>query len=107
MSARYIEIDGHKLPAVWEICHQCSGDGVSSAHLGAYSREEFDQAFDPEEQEAYFRGDYDERCNSCKGFGKTLEIDLDKCTKEQERIAHDHFADLNAAAAERHYCGEY
>lgn len=60
----------------WVICPTCSGDGKHSQHLGSYTQSEFDDAFDPEEQEEYFAGAYDTICQTCRGQGKLREDDL-------------------------------
>ena len=56
----------------WEICPSCCGDGKTSAHLGAFSSERFDDEFSYDEREAYFRGDYDKECGHCNGSGKVM-----------------------------------
>ena len=63
------------MPAHWVICSACSGEGKSSAYLGAYGREEFDEAFSPKEQEDYFAGAYDRPCEHCRGTGKVKVVD--------------------------------
>lgn len=85
-----------KVPAHWEICSACRGEGMSSAYLGAYTREEFDQEFDYEEQERYFAGEYDRPCEVCEGSGKILEIDYDNLSPEQKEAVDDE-ADYQAA----------
>ena len=67
-----------QLPAKWEICTTCEGEGKSSAYLGVIQPEDWD----PEELEDYMRGVYDRRCEDCKGEGKTLEVDLDRMPTE-------------------------
>lgn len=54
----------------WEICDSCEGDGKSSAYLGSFTRDEFDEHFDAEEADDYFAGRYDRRCEDCDGSGK-------------------------------------
>lgn len=78
--------DEIELPTKWGICGTCSGNGKHSQHLGAYSQEEFDEAFDPEEAERYFRGDYDTRCDECDGTGKVQVVD-ESALSPEERIA--------------------
>lgn len=61
--------------AKWRICPRCRGEGHTSAHLGAFTSEEFREAFDPDEAEAYMRGEYDRPCDMCNGTGKVQAAD--------------------------------
>jgi hypothetical protein len=70
----------------WRICPRCEGEGTSSAYLGDYTAEEFNEAFDPEEQERYFEGGYDRTCEQCNGTGKV--------NGEDEKQWNDRRADL-------------
>lgn len=62
------------LPTRWAICGECTGEGKSSAHLGAISSEQWQEEWDYEEREAYLAGQYDRICAECKGSGKVREI---------------------------------
>jgi hypothetical protein len=73
------------IPAAWAICPSCSGNGGSSAYLGAFTREDLDEAFDPEAQEAYFAGEFDRPCTRCHGTGKVLEAVIPACSFAQKR----------------------
>jgi DnaJ-class molecular chaperone len=64
-------------------CPSCQGKGKSSAYLGAYTRSEFDEAFDEEGKADYFAGRYDRPCNKCEGAGKQTVVDLKRCTHAQ------------------------
>ena len=64
------------LPAHWEICSACAGEGKSSAHLGAFTGEEM--AEDPDFAEDYMRGVYDRPCSACEGSGKVQRMDRDQ-----------------------------
>lgn len=70
------EGDEIELPTVWEICGTCRGNGVESAYLGAFTREELDR--DPEFFEEYMAGGYDRTCAECKGSGKIEVVDYDR-----------------------------
>lgn len=72
--------------AKWKICPRCEGEGKSSAYLGAYTAEEFQEAFDAEEQEDYIAGRYDGACEQCGGSGKV--------NAEQERRWSERREDL-------------
>jgi len=73
---------------VWSICPTCQGDGKSSAHLGAFSADEFHESFDDEEAERYIHGEYDRQCDRCQGTGKVSaeavhrEVDPEDCDAE-------------------------
>jgi len=82
----YTIIDGVRIPCVWEICDHCDGSGGSSAWLGAFSREEFDEQFDYDEQEAYWRGDYDRPCEHCRGSGKVAVPVVSACSFAAKRV---------------------
>lgn len=56
-----------ELPTMRIVCPSCDGTGKSSSYLGAFTSDEFDNQFDPEEQEAYFAGAYDKVCDQCEG----------------------------------------
>ena len=75
--------DGTPFPSCWAICSHCRGDGKSSAYLGAFSREDFNE--DPDFAEAYMNGEYDRMCDECKGSGKVQLIDVSRCTYAQKR----------------------
>jgi len=78
-----MQIGDIEVPAVWAICHECGGEGKSSAYLGAYTAEEFDEAFNDNGKADYFGGAYDRTCEHCKGSGKVQEPDLRGLTAEQ------------------------
>jgi hypothetical protein len=69
-----------ELPAKWDVCSRCDGEGKHvnpSIDSHGISREEFDE--DPDFEEAYFRGDYDVRCEECKGRTTVLVVDEQAC----------------------------
>ncbi len=73
-----------EVPAYWEICGRCRGDG---AHVhpgidgnGITASEWAEWA--PEEQEDYMTGAYDVACSQCGGTGKILHPDRDRCSPE-------------------------
>lgn len=77
-----------ELPAHWQICRRCRGEGTSSAHLGAFTREDFDE--DPDFAEDYMEGGYDRPCEACDGSGKVLEINREACTTDEQQAALKH-----------------
>jgi len=92
----------HPIPTRWEICSHCDGEGHNARHLGAYTREEFDESFDYDEQEAYFRGDYDRTCEHCRGSGKVrvaVESQMSPATLDAWRVYWDAEADYASLCA--------
>jgi len=73
------------LPAIWEICDTCSGDGHHCQHLGAITESEFSQ-WDQDEVGSYFSGGYDKTCEECKGKGKVLAFNLDAISSEMQKL---------------------
>jgi len=81
----------HELPAKNEVCYRCEGYGTHlNPNIGehAYTREEFDEAFDDEGKEEYFKrgGIYDVACEECHGNKVILVVDEDKLNAEQKRV---------------------
>lgn len=97
---QYVE-DGepivHELPAMWIICGQCRGEGMSSAYLGAISQEDRERDWDPDDWDAYMDGAYDRPCDCCGGTGKVRELNEEACDKEVLALYH------KAAQEEREY----
>lgn len=80
------------LPHKNEVCPRCEGVGTHlTPSIGnhAYSREEFDEAFEPgsEEREAYFSrgGRYDVTCEKCGGKNVILVVDEAACTTPEQK----------------------
>lgn len=77
-------------PCRMEVCDECHGEGyvLTEGMRGyAYSAEEFCEAFEPEEQEEYFRpgGRYDVTCPTCKGKNVVPVVDEEKLSTEQKK----------------------
>lgn len=76
----------HEWPAIYAVCDDCEGHGTvltRSIREHAYSREEFEEAFDDEEsREAYFKrgGMFDVQCPTCKGNRVVKEVDRERVT---------------------------
>ena len=56
-----------EIPARWEICGTCSGEGKHSRALGAITEEDRDQYWSEDEFHDYMNGGYDSPCEDCKG----------------------------------------
>jgi hypothetical protein len=80
-----------ELPAHWVICGVCDGDGKTSAGLGSFTQEDFEE--DPDFAEEYMAGGYDVQCPCCRGRGSVKEIDRDRCTTEEQKAALKHLDD--------------
>lgn len=59
----------------WRICPRCRGEGKSSAHLGAFTAQDFAEE-GQEFVEDYCRGAYDIPCEVCRGSGKVTKEDV-------------------------------
>lgn len=89
------------LPTRWEICGCCEGSGKSSAYLGAFTRDDMDEA-GQEFMDDYMAGHYDRACDPCGGTGKVPVVDRAKLTPEY-KVEWDAQcrADAECAAIER------
>lgn len=96
-------------PAIMEVCPECEGHGT---HLmpslrGAYSAEEFNEAFpEREDQQEYFKhgGIYDVVCETCKGKNVIAVIDESRIhgepLKDWLRLYHEQLQEEADWAAE-------
>lgn len=87
------------VPATWEICTDCRGNGGSSAYLGAFTREEWDEE-GHEWQEDYLAGHYDRPCEHCRGSGKVLVIDREHADPADVKRYDEHMRHLAEMAAQ-------
>jgi hypothetical protein len=74
----------------WQICDRCRGNGtclIDGLEGVAFSAEEFNETFDPEERERYFSGGYDRPCPTCNATGKVLVLDEERFTQRAPRLA--------------------
>jgi len=110
-----------EFPSKMEVCDECGGHGtvlIEGLRGHAFSREEFEDTFDDDEDRAaYFQrgGKYDVSCPSCKGKNVVEVVDEEKLTpelkvqyqvfldQEEERAAMDR-ADRRTMRME---CGQY
>ena len=80
-----------EVPAVNVVCDDCEGEGyvlTEGMRHHAYSVEEFNEAFDDDEEdrEAYFTrgGKYDVACPTCKGKNVVLVPDEDHIPEDEK-----------------------
>jgi hypothetical protein len=62
------------IPAIYEVCPTCRGEGKSSAYLGTFTQDEMDDAGEHFMND-YFAGFYDKTCETCKGLRVVLVPD--------------------------------
>lgn len=79
----------HDLPSKKEVCHDCLGEGFvlnESMRHHAYTPEEFNEEFDEEMREQYFKrgGIYDVRCPTCKGQNVIDVVDEEACQRNDQ-----------------------
>lgn len=73
-----------ELPAKWEICPACEGRAKSSAYLGAFTADRWNE-LDDDFHADYLAGHYDRPCERCDGLGRLVIADQSKMTKDQRR----------------------
>jgi hypothetical protein len=72
------------LPARWEICHRCEGNGTHvNPAVDGWDPTDWD-ANDEDFRENYFAGVYDIRCDQCAGSGKVQVPDPARLTPAQQ-----------------------
>lgn len=69
------------LPFKWVICGHCDGHGKSSSYLGAFTRDDIDEA-GPEFLQDYMGGRYDRTCDHCDGGGKIKVANFARMSKQ-------------------------
>jgi hypothetical protein len=80
------------LPHTREVCDRCDGHGTHlNPSIGehAYTPEEFNDSFDDEEREQYFKrgGIYDVTCHCCKGAKVINVLCQDECKTDDQKEA--------------------
>ena len=86
---------GVKLPTKWKVCGTCNGSGIMVLNHAAFTREDFDE--DPDFEEDYFSGVYDQPCDGCNGRTTTLEVDEDNTPPDVLKNWHDWIDEINAS----------
>lgn len=80
-----------ELPAKKAVCPKCEGHGSvlnPSIAEHAYTASEFEESFDEEEREHYFRhgGMYDVTCPKCQGANVIDVVDVDALASAQQIV---------------------
>jgi hypothetical protein len=91
------------LPAKMEVCDDCGGHGYTlrgGMRGAAYTMEEFNESFDEEDREEYFRhgGKYDEQCQTCHGKNVVPAVDEDQLSPEQKKQYEEYEEHANRMA---------
>lgn len=74
-----------EFPAKFEVCGTCDGKGSHvnpSIDSEGISAEDF--AEDPDFEESYFAGHYDQTCNECDGLRVVPQVDEEKLSEPQK-----------------------
>lgn len=82
-----------EFPSKKEVCYRCDGEGTHlNPSIGehAYSYEEFNESFDDEGKEQYFKpgGIYDVTCHTCHGKNVVDVHDEEAIKLDPELAAH-------------------
>lgn len=104
-----VYVDGFMCPAKKIVCPSCDGDGTMvnpNVDSHGISQDEFDR--DPDFKESYFRGDYDVKCDTCKGEKIVLDPEIDKLPKNLveaywARIKEKSECDAESVAERKHF----
>lgn len=91
-----------EVPSQIKICGACSGEGKSSAYLGAFSGRRLEEArADTEFWEDYMNGQYDRICETCDGSGR-VRVPIDQLPEFIAKAIQDaDDADAESAAERR------
>ncbi len=101
---RDLDCEEVEVPAVWEICGRCQGNGrICNPSIGAITQEEWERDWSPDEQESYMSGGYDVDCPACKGSGKVLRPDWGRVEPRLAKRIKKHEARLAEIDAEDRY----
>tara|TARA_Y100000310_G_scaffold311232_1_gene357321 strand:- start:635 stop:949 length:315 start_codon:yes stop_codon:yes gene_type:complete len=91
-----------ELPWKWEVCDLCNGKGTHvnpSIDSNGLTAEDF--AEDPDFQEDYFGGVYDQQCNECHGRSTVMVPNEEAMTEEIKALWHQQCENTAAEYSER------
>ncbi len=91
-----------ELPAKWELCERCDGDGSVDhpAFSNGITSSEWEE-WDDDDRDNYMSGRYDVICPCCKGDGKVLVPDTDRCDPDDLKEYYDILEAQDMYEAER------
>lgn len=90
------------VPSRVEVCHACSGEGKSSAYLGAFSGRRLEEArADEEFWDDYVSGRHDRPCETCGSHGRIRVPNEASCSDELKKAIAEQDEDDHAAASEQ------
>lgn len=103
------EDHGVKLPTKKEVCPRCDGEGTHvNPAVDGFTANDLDERYGPDADEfleGYFRGDYDVRCEECRGenvVDVVNEEGLDpEILQDWEAYLASYYEDLAIQASER------
>lgn len=79
-----------KVPCTWEVCSCCGGTGTSTAYLGSWTQDEWNEE-SYEFQENYLNGVYDRTCQECEGKRVVPSIQNEAYLTEEQKTAVDYY----------------
>ena len=84
-----------ELPARWDICSTCYGEGRHSLAIDGHgiSEEERERDWDPESWADYLAGEYDSPCQDCKSNGKVLVVDVEALEPDLAKRYEEHLCE--------------
>ncbi len=97
------EVDRVAVPAQYEVCSRCCGEGVHDHPAFANGMSANDFGDDPDFREEYLAGRYDVTCSACHGKRVQLEICWGALESRDSELAdriREHYDDLAAYEAE-------
>ncbi len=95
--------DEIELPAVWDICERCKGEGQHvNPNIDGHgiSAEEWEQDWDEESRETYMSGGYDVPCEARCNGGKVLVVDEEACKHEPRKSLYEAYKKQEAERAQ-------
>ena len=103
-----------EIPCEWTVCPNCAGSGGSSNYLGSFTAKEWAEE-DPEFQDDYMSGRFDQLCSECDGRRVVARIPERESLSNEEQIealeAHEKYLleevrDRTVYRAEMHLMGD-
>lgn len=96
--------ESRELPSKFEVCGTCLGHGRTanpSIDGNGITSSEWQDDWDPDERQAYLRGDYDITCPECKGLRVVNVVDEEHLSEDDRRFLKRYRQDQEDRARER------